>query len=229
MDESVFFDENNPPLCLDYHETVIAQYANSPRLLALIRSFSEAMKICVFFSDFYENIWDLNTATGKGLDIWGQVVGVNRTVKTLTGFFWGFNEETLLLARPYHDLTGFNDSLSSIEDRRTAWGMFRDYQELEGEITFTDKNFKKLIFAKAHANVSNYNTSDLNFILMYIFGYNENGEKNNHEIYVRDNFDMSITLILNWLPSTDEVAIIMNAGLLFKPAGISLKVDIQSK
>ena len=40
---------------------------------------------------------------------------------------------------------------------------------------------------------------------------------------------MSITLILNWLPSTDEVAIIMNAGLLFKPAGVSLKVDIQPK
>lgn len=223
MVKQLFFNENIPPPCLDYHDTVIAQYANSPRLLQIIDCFSQSMKVCGFFNDFYDRIWNINTATGKGLDIWGQIVGVNRTVKTFTGFFWGYNEETMLLARPYHDLTGFNDGLTNESDRRTAWGMFRDFQELEGEITFEDNNFRRLILTKAHANISDYTTANINFILMFIFG------GKGHEIYVRDNFDMTMTLVFNWLPNSDEVAIIMNAGLLFKPAGVTIQIEIKPK
>lgn len=220
MDEQPLFDESSPPCCLDYKRTVIAQYSNSPVLMNFIYYFSGAMQTCVFFNEFYEKIWDLDTATGMGLDIWGQIVGVNRTVKTFTGFFWGFNEETLFLARPYHDITGFNDRLNENADRREVLGMFRDFQELEGEVTFENDSFRKLILAKAHANISDYTVSDLNRILMFLFA----GQ--GHEIYVRDNFDMSMTIVFNWLPNSDEVAIIKNAGLLFRPAGVQLKVDI---
>lgn len=219
----IYFDPNKTPECLDYHRTVIAQYSNSPRLLSLIGCFSDAMKVCSFFNDFYNHIWNIDTATGLGLDIWGQIVGVNRTIKTFTGFFWGFNEETLLLARPYHDMNGFNDTITDPMDRRTAIGMFRDYQELEGEVTFQDNNFRRLILTKAHANISNYTINDLNFILMFIFGDKDKG----HEIYIRDNFDMTMTLVFNWMPNTDEVAIILNTGLLIKPAGVMLNVSVE--
>ncbi|MDI2091461.1 DUF2612 domain-containing protein [Commensalibacter oyaizuii] len=103
--------------------------------------------------------------------------------------------------------------------------MFRDLQELEGEITFDDGNFRKLILAKAHANISNYTASDLNKILMLVFGDRAKG----HELYVRDNQDMSMTIIFNWIPNTDEVALILNAGLLFKPAGVELKTEFSIK
>lgn len=223
MANPFFFSENIPPPCLDYHDTVIAQYANSPRLLNILGSFSNAMKVCGFFNEFYRRIWNIDTATGKGLDIWGQIVGVNRTVKTFTGFFWGYIEETLLLARPYYDETHSNDKLRSDADKRLALGSFRDKQKLEGEITFEDHNFRRLILAKAHANISDYTITDLNDILMFMFG------GNGHEIYVRDNLDMTMTLVFNWLPNSDEVAIIMNTGLLFKPAGVTLKVSINLK
>ncbi|EUK18818.1 DUF2612 domain-containing protein [Commensalibacter papalotli (ex Servin-Garciduenas et al. 2014)] len=225
MASNLVFDPDNPPPCLNPDITVIAQYANSPNILTLIHNFSLNIKVCGFFTDFYNNIWNLNTANAHGLDIWGIIVGVNRTVKTFTGFFWGFNEETLLLARPYHDITGYNDSLTNDEDRRTAIGTFRDFQELEGEITFNDENFRKLIWAKAHANIGNYTSSDLNKILMLLFGDKEKG----HELYVQDNQDMSMTIVFNFLPTSDEVAIILNAGILFKPAGVELKVDFQIK
>lgn len=225
MADNLVFDPNKPPPCLDPYITVIAQYANSPNLLKLIYDFSENIKVCSFFTDFYNNIWDIDTANGYGLNIWGVIVGVNRTVKTFTGFFWGFNEETLLLARPYHDITGYNDTLTNSEDIRTAIGTFRDFQEIEGEITFNDSNFRQLILAKAYANISNYTASDLNKILMLIFGDAGKG----HELYVRDNQDMSMTIVFNFIPTSDEVAIIMNTGILFKPAGVELKVDFQLK
>lgn len=214
------FDPQQTPVCLDYTETIIAQYANSPRLLDLLSSFSQAMKVCRFFDEFYNRIWNIDTASKNGLDIWGQIIGVNRTIKTFTGFFWGFNEETLLLARPYHDLTGFNDNLSQ-SDRNTAWGMFRDFQEIEGEVTIEDNNFRQLITAKAHANISDYTITDLNKILMLLLG------GNGHEIYVRDNLNMTMTIVINWIPNSDEVALILNGGLLFRPAGVDLDVDIK--
>ncbi len=48
--------------------------------------------------------------------------------------------------------------------------MFRDFQEFEGKVTFKDESYKKLIFAKAYANISNYSVSDLNYILRNLFG-----------------------------------------------------------
>ncbi|CAK7192754.1 hypothetical protein COMNV_00962 [Commensalibacter sp. Nvir] len=225
MAKDLVFDPDNPPSCLDPDSTVIAQYANSPILLKLVHRFSENIKVCGFFTDFYNHIWNIETANGQGLNIWGIIVGINRTVETFTGFFWGFNEETLLLARPYHDDTGYNDGLTDPTDRRTALGMFRDEQELQGEITFNDVNFRKLILAKAHANISTYTVSDLNKILMLIFGNKTEG----HEVYIQDNQDMSVTIVFNWIPNSDEVAILMNAGILFKPAGVEANVDFHLK
>lgn len=225
MADNLVFNPNESPPCLDPNITVIAQYANSPNLLNLIEVFSQNIRVCGFFNDFYKNIWDLETANGAGLNIWGIIVGVNRTVKTFTGFFWGYNEETLMLARPYHDETEYNDTLIDDADKRLAIGTFRDFQEIEGEITFNDESFKKLIYAKAHANISNYTASDINMILMLLFGDKDKG----HELYVQDNQDMTMTIIFNWLPNTDETAIILNAGILFKPAGVELKVDFQIK
>lgn len=220
MVEITILNPDAPPVCLDPRQTVIAQYANSPVLLSVINHFCQAMKICGFFTDFYNHIWNIDTANSHGLDIWGIIVGVNRTVETFTGFFWGFNEETLLLARPYHDDTGYNDGLTDPTDRRTALGMFRDEQELKGEVTFDDVNFRKLILTKAHANISDYTISDLNAILMLLFG----DTTKHHEVYVRDNHNMTLTLVLNWIPNSDEVALIMNSGMLFRPAGVELDV-----
>lgn len=211
-------DPNGYPICLNYNRTVIAQYANSPTILGIIGSFSEAMKLCPFFNDFYKNIWNIDTANGHGLDIWGVIVGVNRTVKTFNGYFWGFQEETLLIARPYHDENG--ESTAPDTAYYTNMGMFRDEQELMGEITFNDTNFRKLIFAKAYANISDQTTQNLNYILMFLFG------QDGHEVYIQDNLDMSMTFVFNWFPSADEGAIIVNTGILSKPAGVEIKIKI---
>ncbi|EAA0619001.1 TPA: DUF2612 domain-containing protein [Shigella flexneri] len=63
--------------------TVLAQYAASPRLNALINSFNAALSPDSFISDFYGLIWNIDTAEKYGLDVWGKIVGVSRrlTVK----------------------------------------------------------------------------------------------------------------------------------------------------
>lgn len=86
------------------------------------------------------------------------------------------------------------------EGRVKALGIFRYFKELEEEVTFND------------TNISNYTASDLNKILMLIFGNKEKG----HELYVQDNQDMNMTIIFSWIPTSAEVAIVLNTEIVIQ-------------
>jgi hypothetical protein len=64
----------------DLESTIISQYANSPRLMAIIQNMNADIDPSVNFDDFYANIWNINTAVGYGLDIWGRIIGVTRNL-----------------------------------------------------------------------------------------------------------------------------------------------------
>jgi hypothetical protein len=59
-------------------QTVISQYGNSPTMSALINSFNLAVEANVDIDNFYDWIWNIDTAQGFGLDIWGRIIGVSR-------------------------------------------------------------------------------------------------------------------------------------------------------
>lgn len=186
-------DEIAGPACLDYKKTVIAQYSNSPVMLSLLDAIDKEIKVCGFFDDFYRTVWNINTAEGVGLDIWGRIVGVNRKVRTFMGVYWGFYEESLLIARPYYDIAGDNDKLYDInladdkqsEQYYSAIGMFRDLQGKNGDkqdgngedlmedYQFDDNDFRKMILAKAYANISDYSISSINYLLMALLTDNQ--------------------------------------------------------
>jgi hypothetical protein len=63
-------------------QTIISQYGNSPTILALIDSFNAAIDPTADINNFLTHIWQVDTAQGFGLDIWGRIVGVSRTIPT---------------------------------------------------------------------------------------------------------------------------------------------------
>ena len=63
-------------------ETVISQFGNSPAILALIDSFNAAVDPSSDIDNFWAYVWYVETAQGFGLDIWGRIVGVSRTIAT---------------------------------------------------------------------------------------------------------------------------------------------------
>ena len=67
---------------INVSQTVISQYGNSPTLLAMIDSMNAAIDPSVDIDNFYAYVWDVATAQGFGLDIWGRIVGVSRTIPT---------------------------------------------------------------------------------------------------------------------------------------------------
>ena len=66
----------------NFLETVVSQYGDSPTILSLVGSFNAAVDPGSDIDNFLTHIWQVDTAQGFGLDIWGRIVGVSRTVPT---------------------------------------------------------------------------------------------------------------------------------------------------
>src|ERR1700744_3405355 len=87
----------------DIWSTVISQYANSDVLMSIITSFTAAMDLTQDFDDFYDKVWNILTAVGWGLDVWGNILGVRRTFQQIpTTRNFGYQEATVANADPFN-------------------------------------------------------------------------------------------------------------------------------
>lgn len=57
-------------------QTIISQYANSPTILAIIASMNSCIDPRADLDAFYSVVWNVDTAVGFGLNIWGRIVGL---------------------------------------------------------------------------------------------------------------------------------------------------------
>src|ERR1700761_2637927 len=61
--------------------TIISQYGNSPIISALCVNMSEYVDPTQNFDSFYDTMWNVDTATGYGLQCWGRIVGVTNVLQ----------------------------------------------------------------------------------------------------------------------------------------------------
>lgn len=183
----------------DVRSTVISQYANSPVLLALIDGLAQAIDRQSDFDNFYTTLWDLTSATGFGLDIWGRILGVGRVLYVTTdGAFLGFSEAT--------DAQDFNA------------GIFYAGGQLTANFALTDLAYRRVLFAKAALNITDGSVSSINTILRALFPGHGN-------CYARDNGDMTMTFVFGARLSKVDYAIVTQSGVLPKPVGVSFSVE----
>lgn len=57
-------------------QTILSQYANSPTIVQLIQNMNAYIRPDADIDGFYNTIWNVGTAEGVGLDIWGRIVGL---------------------------------------------------------------------------------------------------------------------------------------------------------
>ena len=79
---------------IDFQKTIISQFANSPTIVGLVTNMNAYIDQTANFQSFYDFVWNVNTAQGFGLDIWGRILGVSRNLQIaapLAGNFFGFN------------------------------------------------------------------------------------------------------------------------------------------
>lgn len=58
-----------------------SQYSASPRMLALMASFQDRLDPTDDINLFYDRIFNIYTAIGVGLDNWGRILGIGRTIE----------------------------------------------------------------------------------------------------------------------------------------------------
>lgn len=63
-------------------QTIISQFGNSQTITGLIYKMNEWIKPDCDIDNFYNLVWNVSTAQGFALDMWGRIVGVNREVLT---------------------------------------------------------------------------------------------------------------------------------------------------
>lgn len=203
-------------------QTVLSQYANSPVLLSLIESFNDAIDPARDIDAFYDSLWNIDTALGAGLDIWGRIVGVSRNLPiTYTGQTFGF--KTGSSPEPY---LPFN------------FGIFRSDRAATSTYALPDSAYRTLILMKAFANVARCDIPTLNKLARMLFpglgtdlyivdGYIDPdyyAVTDRSRAYVLDHGDMTMSYVFDFSLNDVEASIVNNSGVLPHPTGVAVSV-----
>lgn len=185
-----------PPTAFDWQQTVISQFANSPIILQLLSNFAQYLDLTGLFDDFFKFCWDVDTAVGYGLDRLGRVVNVSRVLHLpASGTYFGFKQASD--AQPMDQAPFY------------AGGA-----QLTTNYNLGDDAYRKLILAKALANISDGSIPSINQILINLFS-------DYGDCYVTDNGDMTLTYTFGDTLSSVDFAIVSQSGVLPKPCGVA--------
>lgn len=176
-------------------ETVQSQYSASPTILKLVKNFRFAVSPSCDISLFYQMIFDVETAEGVGLDIWGRIVGVTRAIKVSA-----------------EDFLGFYGSLLEPFGQAPFWLNVAQ----SDQYSLTDIAFRRLIMWKALANISTADAATLNKLLALLFQEAE-------PVYVLETGIMVIRLVVEFELKPYQRAILRTYGLFAKGAGVGFE------
>lgn len=184
-----------PQDTFDWKKTIYAQYANSDTILKLIESWNAAINPTANLVAFYDLIWNVDTAQGYGLDVWGRIVGVQRVLNVTETDYFGFDQQL-------PDITTF------------GFGQFYNGQPVTSNFSLTDQAFRQLILAKALANICDGSIPGINVVLLTLF-------TGRGDCWVADNNDMTMTYTFAFTLTPVDIAIISQSGVLPRSTGVA--------
>lgn len=183
--------------------TVMSQYANSPILMGLVDYFNQWIDPAADIDNFYDYVWNVATAVGFGLDIWGRIVGVPRKINIVPlPEYFGFNE-ALPGSFPFNQEPFFSGIVST------------------GTFELSDDSYRVLIMTKALANISSFTAPSVNALLSTLF-------KGRGNCYVQEIGPMAIEYVFNFALTTWEASVIQQSDLMPRPAGVSLTIVVNA-
>lgn len=181
----------------NWRETLLSQYDNSERLLALIELMNTAIEPTVDIAVFYESVFDPETAFGWGLDVWGRIVAIPRTLEV---------EAT--------DIKPFGFSGSNLSN--FGHGPFA-YESKSNTFILQDNAYHLLIWMKAASNITDGSLLDLNKIVHWLFS-------DRGHIAVVHVGTMKIRYVIGFKLQPYERALLLRDDVPPKPAGVGYDV-----
>lgn len=178
--------------------TIISQYANSPTLVQLANNMDDYINPDTDFESFYSFVWNVETAQGFGLDIWGRIVGVGRML-TVPGDVTYLGYKEAISWQPFDQAPFF----TGVEATQTY--------------RLSDDAYRKLILVKALANISDCTSPSLNRLLSNLFA-------GRGRCYVSDTGNMEFRYVFEFALEPYEIAILTQSGVIPKPAAVFANV-----
>jgi hypothetical protein len=185
----------------DFWKTLISQYANSDVITTIIERIDESIDPSANFDAFFDLVWNIDTAQGHGLDIWGEIVNVSRILSVpQSQTYLGF-AEAQPGSQPFNQAPFFSG------------------QQLTNNFSLSDPAYRTLILAKALFNITDGSIKAINQILLNLF-------PNRGNCFVIDNRNMSMIYHFDFLLSPVELAIVEQSGALPRPSGVTATVAV---
>lgn len=184
--------------------TIISQYANSPTLTQLIANMNTYIDQRANFQAFYDFVWNVNTAQGFGLDIWGKIVNISRLLTIPAG----------------QDNFGFEDTQTPPDYQPFNQAPFNSKgSQVTQTYLLPDDAYRILILTKALSNISATTAPAINQLLRNLF-------PNRGRAFVVDLGNMRMQYTFNFQLSVTEYAILAQSRALPRPAGVLVSIKV---
>lgn len=181
---------------INVEQTIISQYGNSATITQLVRNMNEYLDPRADFDAFYNFVWNVETAQGFGLDIWGRIVNIKRELLVPdTPNYFGFSD-AIPGPFPFDEQPFYSGTEPSTQTYRLG-----------------DDAYRQLILVKALANISATNAPSINQLLQNLFA-------GRGRCYVNDTGEMTMRYTFEFLLTPYEFAIMTQSGALPRPAGV---------
>ena len=173
-------------------QTIISQYGNSPVLNQLIQNMNGYLDPTADIDAFFDNIWNVETAIGYGLDVWGKIVGVSRQLAIPQQNFFGFSQGDL---QPFGQAPLYPGPI-------------------QGTYLLSDDAYRLLILVKALANISSATVPSYNQLLQNLF-------TGRGRCYCVDLGNMQMQYTFEFYLYPYEFAILTQSGAFPRPTGVA--------
>ena len=182
---------------MNIDKTIMSQYEHSPRLMAIIQSLYQGIDPDKFTEQYYRLIMSIPTANDVGLNIWGQIVGISRTVT---------------FSNPDSKVFGFSDGFYPFNQ-----APFSAAGSTQGAWELSTEAYRRLILLKAMSNIIYATVININRLLGQMF------EGNAYALFVGH---MALRYIFEFDLSPYERHLVYNADILPRPCGVLINIII---
>lgn len=182
---------------IDVERTIISQYGNSPTILQLVQNMNAYLDPRADFDAFFDYVWNVDTAQGFGLDIWGRIVNIRRELQIPNApVYFGF-KDALPGSYPFDEAPFYDGTPPATQTYKLA-----------------DDAYRKLILTKALANIASSNAPSLNQLLQNMFA-------DRGRCYVNDMGGMQFRYTFEFDLTLQEYAIVTQSGVLPRSSGVN--------
>jgi hypothetical protein len=184
----------------DWTQTLYSEYANSPVVTQWLDFFSQWIDANESVDMFYDDLWNIDTAQGYGLDVLGRIVRVDRVIQIVpTQYLW-FEEA---------DETTYGNTFGN-----SIW--YGGEPIGTSSYALSDDAFRQLILAKAAANIWDGSIPGLNRVLTQLFP--------GQVCYCTDGGNLTMTYTFTFPLNPVQQSIVTTTGVLPRPAGVAVTI-----